>query len=54
MVKCLPHRLKTFGDRLTLDDVVAENETTQVGVGVGFDRANNKPESLSRDVDIDK
>jgi len=40
--------LKTFGDKLTLDDILVEDETTQVGVGAGSGRATNEPGSSSR------
>ena len=32
-------RLETFGERLILDDVVVEDEATQVGVRAGSSRA---------------
>jgi hypothetical protein len=41
-------RLKTFEERLTLDDVVAEDEATQIGAGDGSSHAIDEPESFSR------
>jgi hypothetical protein len=39
---------KTFGERLTLDDVVVQDEATQTGAGDGPNRAINEHGSSSR------
>ena len=39
MVKWLPTKLEIFEERLTPDDVVAKDETTQAGEGAGSDGA---------------
>ena len=41
-------RLETFGERLTLDDVMAEYEVTQTGARDGSNQAIDEPESFSR------
>ena len=41
-------RFETFEERLTLDDVVAEDEATQIGAGDGSSHAIDEPESFSR------
>jgi len=40
--------LETFKERLTFDDVVAEDEATQVGVRAEFSRAIDEPKLSSR------
>ena len=40
--------IKTFEERLTINDIVTKNETTQVGVRVGFSHANDESRSSSR------
>jgi hypothetical protein len=41
-------RLETFKERLTLDDVVAEDEATQTRAGDGSSHAIDEPESFGR------
>jgi len=41
-------RLETFKERLTLDDVVAEDEATQTGAGDGSSHAIDESESFGR------
>jgi hypothetical protein len=41
-------RLETLEERLTLDDVVVEDEATQTGVGDGSSHAIDEPESFGR------
>jgi len=41
-------RLETFEERLTLDDVVTENDVTQKGAGDGSNHAIDEPESFSQ------
>jgi hypothetical protein len=40
--------LETFGERLTLDNVVAKDEATQTEVGDGSICALDEPESIGR------
>ena len=41
-------RLETFEERLTLDDVVTEDEATQTRAGDGSSHAIDEPESFGR------
>jgi len=41
-------RLETFKERLTLDDVVTEDEATQTRAGDGSSHAIDEPESFGR------
>jgi hypothetical protein len=38
----------TFGERLTIDDAMTEDETTQTGARAGSSHAVNEPESSSK------
>jgi hypothetical protein len=48
VIKCYRTRLDAFEERLTLDDVVEENEATQAGEGARSSHATDEPGLSSR------